>query len=713
LFSSFSTFARSNHAVSRPANAAPSVERIEKLARALKQTDSSSAYSALSAIALRKSSGVLGIRAALALGYFDYSKGHYDRAAKWLDRAKDDPLLGDYSLYWRAENDMALGRDADALAELKQIRADFPDSVITEQTLQALGNAAIASDHPADAVAALDAYPLTPERPALLFLRAEAREQLGQPQQAAADYGAIYTRFAASEQAREAGIKLSFLHGATGGLLPPIPLDQQMARAAALFNAKRWSDARSAYSEILTQLTGASYEQAEVRIMECGAALGAGPNELAALKINDSDADAERDFALASFYGDQRQDSPMVSAVEAAVTRAPSSHWAEEALFYAANYYWVQLDRDRAASYYQRLEEQFPAAAEALPAHWRVAWVAVLKRQPSAPQLLEAHLRRFAGSPYTPDALYWLGRLAEEANNPALARSYYAKLAERFPENYFASAAAARLRVLNPEPKADPDLLAAIPPAPSAPILGETIPSAAAQRQARADALRSIAFDSSAELELQAAYAATHEPRLLLESAQAAVEGGHYGAAIIAIRQIYPQLDSYSFSDVPREVWLAAYPLPYESSIRRWSAKAGLDPMLVAGLIHQESAFDPEARSGKDAIGMMQLLPKTARLLARQVRIRYSQARLSDPDYNVRLGTAYFAELEKQFGGAELALAAYNAGVDRVTLWTSNQTYREPAEFTDSIPFSETRQYVEIIMRNANIYRQLYGSRVK
>ena len=132
--------------------------------------------------------------------------------------------------------------------------------------------------------------------------------------------------------------------------------------------------------------------------------------------------------------------------------------------------------------------------------------------------------------------------------------------------------------------------------------------------------------------------------------------------------------------------------------------------MLVAGLIRQESAFEPEAHSGKSAIGLMQLIGPTARLLARQEKIKYSRARLTDPDYNVHLGTTYVANLVRQFGGAESALAAYNAGEDRVTLWTTGQSYRETAEFVDSIPFTETRQYVQIVTRNADIYRRLYGA---
>ena len=687
---------------------APTEKQLETLSRALKQKNPSSAYSQLSAFATQKSTGVLGMRAALALGYFDYSKGNYSQAAKWFERAKGDPLLRDYSLYWSGETELATNHSAEALTEFKKLRADFPNSVMAEQTLQSLGEAALAANRPADAVAALDAYSATTDKPALLFLRAEAHEQAGARVEAAEDYRTVYLRFAASEQAREAGMKLEFLRSALPEI-PAVTLADRLARATTLFNAKEWSEARTEYTRLLPELSGAERERAELRSLECGMSLGAGPAETAALKIEDPDVDAERFYTLAQIYRTQQQESLLVPAVDSVVSRAPASRWADAALFLAGNYFWVQLDRDRAAGYYKRVVEGFPESPDAQPSQWRETWVAVLKRQPEAAELLADHLRRYPGSPFTPDALYWLGRLAEEGGNGALARAYYRKLTERYAQNFFQNLAAARLGALGQGPEVDADVLATIPPAPAEQPVGDSIPAGGAERQARADALRTIAFDASAELELRAGYAATGEPRLLLEAAQTAAKAGHCGAAIVTIRQIYPQLETRPFDEVPHEVWLASYAIPYEDSIRKWSAKAGVDPMLVAGLIRQESAFDPESRSGADAIGLMQLLPKTGRLMAKQLKIRYSRMKLYDPDYNIRLGTAYLAGLIKSFGGVESALAAYNGGEDRVTFWTAGQTYRDLPEFVDSIPFTETREYVEIVTRNAAIYRRLYG----
>ncbi len=694
-----------------PAPAAPSAaatKQLEQLTRALKQKNSVAAYAKLSAFVLQKSSGVLGYRAALALGYFDYGKVHYAQAAKWLQTAQNDLLLRDYALYWSSQANLALNHDAEALAQLQKFRKDYPDSVITDQAVQSLGVAALALNQPAEILTALDSYPQTAQKPALLFLRAEAREQSAQPLLAAADYQTIYLHFPMSDQAREAGEKLSFLRSAQGDKLAAIPIEQQIEHASTMFMAHQWGDARNEYSHLLPQLSGADHERAELRIMECGIALGAGITGITALRVADPDVDAERFYTIANYYRDRPSESQMIAAMESAVARAPDSRWSESALFLAGNYYWVQLDRDRAASYYKRVSDNFPTVADALPAQWRLTWAAILKRQPDAGADLADHLRRFPGSQFSPDALYWLGRLSEEAGNAALARTYYAKLLERFPQNYFAVTASKRLRALGPGPGADADIVATIPPVPPALPLGDSIPAAAASRQTRADALRSIGFDASAELELRAAYASTGEPRLLLEAAQSAVNAGHVGSAIATVRQIYPQLEWRPFAQVPREVWLTAYAMPFQSAIVARSTTAGVDPMLTAGLIRQESAYDPEAHSHANAFGLMQLLPKTARRFAKQAKVRYSTPMLFEPDYNIHIGTIYFAGLQRSFGSVESALAAYNAGEDRVAFWTSGQSYREPAEFVDSIPFTETREYVEIVTRNADIYRKLY-----
>jgi len=131
--------------------------------------------------------------------------------------------------------------------------------------------------------------------------------------------------------------------------------------------------------------------------------------------------------------------------------------------------------------------------------------------------------------------------------------------------------------------------------------------------------------------------------------------------------------------------------------------------MFAAGLIRQESTFQADVVSHANAIGLMQILPKEGRRLAKQRKVRYTKATLFDPNVNIELGMLYISELTRATGAPEYAAAAYNAGEDRLALWKAERPYEEIPEFVESIPFTETREYVQIVIRNATMYRKLYG----
>jgi soluble lytic murein transglycosylase len=419
--------------------------------------------------------------------------------------------------------------------------------------------------------------------------------------------------------------------------------------------------------------------------------------------------DSERLYALSQAYRSAKKEAEMFLALNTLAQNYPVSKWNEEGLMAAGNYHWVELDRTKAAINYQRVLDTFPSGKYAFNCEWRIAWVSYLNRQPDADDRLAAFLLKYLVSANSVDALYWLGRNAERGGNSARARSYYSKAVERFPQTYFGNAAAARLAKLGPGEENPAELLEKIPPPPSLRPFDEPIPAAAADRWARAQALRAIAFDSSAEQELKNAYFATSSPRFLLEAAQAAFDQGHYGAGMAYARIIVPNFDSRRISDLPVAAWKALYPLPYEAALRREAAKNDFDPMFAAGLIRQESTFQADAVSHANAIGLMQVLPKTGKLLARQLKVRYTKNRLFEPDYNIELGMLYIASLVRQTGALEYAAAAYNAGEDRIASWKAERSYDEIPELVESIPFTETREYVQVVLRNTEVYRMIYG----
>jgi soluble lytic murein transglycosylase len=185
---------------------------------------------------------------------------------------------------------------------------------------------------------------------------------------------------------------------------------------------------------------------------------------------------------------------------------------------------------------------------------------------------------------------------------------------------------------------------------------------------------------------------------------------GDLRAGINAIKRAYPQYMAAGGEKLPSEILKVLFPVDYWPLIRRYSAERQLDPYMIAALIAQESTFIVDVKSSANAYGLMQLLPSTGRQYARSLRLgrRFSIGMLTTADTNVRMGTAYFADLMRQFGGAHYALATYNAGPNRVARWISERPGIDRDEFIDDIPFPETQNYVKKILGTAEDYRRLY-----
>jgi soluble lytic murein transglycosylase len=671
------------------------------------------AYAKLSAFAVKNTTNVWGARAALALGYDDYSKNRAVQGLGWFLKGQNDTLLREYALYWTAQAQRALGRNADAYKVLQTLQRDYPTTAMREAVLEAFAPTAVLLGHTQEAIDALEAYSATSSKPTLLFERAHAYQAAHQLPRAAKDYQAVFYKYPLADEAKPASSALTQLMHALGKeyVYPGVELQEQ--RAQAFYDAHKWKEARSEYEKLLTMLKDPANpvrQRAQLRVAECRVQLKGAPSLIAAVKTPDLDVDAERLYALSQAYRTAKKEAEMFDALNTLTKNYPESKWNEDGSMAAGNYHWVELEREKAVVAYQQVLDSFPNGKNAFNCEWRIAWVAYLDRHPDADDRLTNFLLKYPASSNSVDALYWLGRNAERAGDTARARSFYRKATERFPQTYFGNAAATRLAKLGPGEESALEILDKIPPPPALRSFDEPIPVAATDRWARAQALRAIAFDSSAEQELKNAYFATSHPRFLLEAAQAAFDQGHYGAGMAYARIVVPNFDSRKIEEVPIAAWKALYPLPYEAALRREDAKNDFDPMFAAGLIRQESTFQADAVSRKDAIGLMQVLPKTGKILARQLKVRYTKNKLFEPDYNIELGMLYISNLVRQMGGFEYAAAAYNAGEDRIAAWKSERNYEEIPELVESIPFTETREYVQVVLRNTAVYRMIYGS---
>lgn len=152
-----------------------------------------------------------------------------------------------------------------------------------------------------------------------------------------------------------------------------------------------------------------------------------------------------------------------------------------------------------------------------------------------------------------------------------------------------------------------------------------------------------------------------------------------------------------------------AYPLKYRPILFARAQEYGIPPYLVAAVIRVESGFRPDARSSQGARGLMQIMPETGEWAARQIGLPYSPELLDDPDYNIRLGCWYLADLQKEFAGdLVLALAAYNGGRGNVEKWLGSRQWTGEHQTLDQIPFPETRLYVSKVLRDYRRYEQIY-----
>jgi soluble lytic murein transglycosylase-like protein len=172
-----------------------------------------------------------------------------------------------------------------------------------------------------------------------------------------------------------------------------------------------------------------------------------------------------------------------------------------------------------------------------------------------------------------------------------------------------------------------------------------------------------------------------------------------------SLRRAFPEIATVEQDSVPTYFLRIYYPVKYQDAIIKYSRQNNLDPYLMMGLIHQESFFNPAARSPVGAVGLMQLMPPTAKELARQI---HSSSKVDDPEVNIRLGMYYFRQLINMFGGAvQLAVASYNAGQGNVIRWRRAAPRKPMDEFIESIPFTETRNYVKRVTMLSASYRRL------
>jgi len=522
-----------------------------------------------------------------------------------------------------------------------------------------------------------------------------AAGRAGQPGRSVEALRRVYYDYPTSPEADTAARELGRLGVEADATLAP----KELARAEALYRARRWSAARGSYAVVQPFVSGADRARVDVRIAACDvgqARFREGRDRL--MPLIDGPSGEEAAFHLVVATRGLKQKDEHVRLSRAFVARYPASPFADEVLNNLASALIIDDEDEQADAVFREVVEKYPAGRFAERAFWKAGWWAYRQgRFQDAVRLFDRGAELFPRSDYRPSWLYWSGRASLQAGDALTAVARLRLAATDYHNSYYG-----RLAVRQLASRRD----SAITPSLQRQPVQASVPTA--QRIAL---LLATGLNQEAMSELQYAQRVWGDsPQLQATIALTHRRLGNVRAGINAMKRAYPQYLAAGGETLPSEILQVIFPLDYWTLLQKYSGQRGLDPYVVAALVAQESNFDPVVVSHANAWGLMQVMPATGRSLARKLGVRpFSTQRLTEAEVNVRLGTQFFADSIRKFGGVHFALAAYNAGDSRVASWQRERPGMPQDEFIDDIPFPETQNYVKRILGTAEDYRSLYG----
>jgi soluble lytic murein transglycosylase len=693
-------------------------QQLEPMARAYMRNPTVAARAPLLAYAAVHESSDTGALTLLAAGAGDLAAKRYSDALPRLETAaKRLSSISDHAAFLAGKAAFELNDDGKTLRLLEPVWKSEPESPLTGRAALLAARSLERASEPRKAVELLQKHYAWLPQPAGDLGLAMAFEAAGDALGAVPTYQRVYYNYPLADEAREAGRALDRLRLSLAERFPPAMPSIMVGRALKLLEGREYRDARREFEDLAGRLGGAERDEARLRaavanyyLRETKPAL----EQLKAIETTAVELDAERQYWI--LQCDRRLDDEVGirSVLDTLAAKHAQSRWRVESLAAAGNYYAGDNKPQEYEPLFRACYELFPRDNLAAHCHWRVAFSRYMRRDGGAPDSLREHLRLYPQSDKAPAALYFLGRSAEDSNDPGASRAWYAAILNVFPNTYYSTLASQRLSAMRGGSEAtgvNAFLRGIAFPAKVKPA--DFKPEADTRRRLkRAQTLSSAGLDHEAEIELLFGARNGNQPQVYaLELAKSADRRSAPEQGIRYIKGHAPGYLLYPLKDVPGEFWNLAFPLPYRDALLRYSKANSLDPYMVAALIRQESEFDARAVSHANAYGLTQILPSTGRELARRTlrARRFPATALFQPEVNIQLGTAFLRSLLTSFDNRwEPALAAYNAGRTRAALWFGWQNYRDPAEYVETIPVAETRNYVQLVIRNAAIYRSLY-----
>ncbi len=662
------------------------------------------------------------VRARIRIGRKDFAG-----AAELLNSSivRDYSALGDYALFMRADALEQAGNKAEARAAYEQLLRDYPGSQrAREAALRAAGIASQSGNGAAAPILLKDL--VANDDAAALLLTAKARAQAGDTAQALAAYRRIYFFAPASSESAEAAGSIQQLNSS----LSPATQDEAITRADRLYAAKRFAEAAQAYADAFAKFPGANNSQAQLRrgiaaasAKRTAEAIGA----LSSVPTSAGETRAEALYNLAQTYARARQWNQARATVQELQRSFPTSAFTPRALV-SVGQLAQDAHNDVDAAYFLRTAvSSFQGSGDVAQAQFNLAWMAhdAKNFSESSKQLTE-HLAYYAdkNTDNRGRAGYWAARDSERAGKLAEARALYQAMQGRYDANWYGYLAKQRLDTMlrsgvGTVPvkifPADSVVGRAIANLQTVTVAEESAGANDDKTIAKANELTNAGLDDWALEELAVVSAPMpNSPKINLAIAQVYRSQEDNVRALNVLKKSFPDYSQMKPEELTREQWDVFYPLAYWDIIVQESRARSLDPFQVAGLIRQETVFNPRARSSARAYGLMQVLIPTAVLTAKKYGVERSitEEALYEPRLNIQLGTAYLRDQIDKFGRIEYVAAAYNAGPQRAVQWKASLP-ADIDEWDEAVPFKETRGYVQGVVRNRLQYERLYDANGK
>ena len=377
----------------------------------------------------------------------------------------------------------------------------------------------------------------------------------------------------------------------------------------------------------------------------------------------------------------------------------PGSTLAPAVMFELGRTYEDDSNRVAARAQYQRLIARYPDSDVATDARFRAPFMLyMLKHYDEASAEFASGASRSSVAAQRDMFTYWEARALEANGEMVQAHAIYQRVALSIDSNYYPALAEQKVHLA---PLEFPAALASDPVASGIPPAAD----AAQFHLVRAIALRDLGLRELEGPELQAvqAHSAGNSALRDFVLAEDLAAGAWYDAITTATRLAARSEINLQVAERLR------YPRGYWDQVSQAAARNTLDPYLVLALIHQESLFDPKARSGSDARGLMQLLPTTADHWAPEAGVN-APLDLYDPSLSLRIGTVYLRNLMAMFDGNQFkAVAAYNGGEHAVAGWVAKYP-GDDDQWVENIGFHETRDYVKKVIGGRREYRLIYAA---